>query len=35
MRTGSKDVEHFVRSQTEEGYIGAIGEAGRASSRPS
>ncbi len=27
-RTGSKDVEHFVRSQTEEGYIGAIREAG-------
>ncbi len=28
MRTGSKDVEHFVRSQTEEGYIAEIREAG-------
>ena len=27
-RTGSKDVEHFVRSQTEEGYIAEIREAG-------
>jgi predicted TIM-barrel fold metal-dependent hydrolase len=27
-RTGSKDVEHFVRSQTEEGYVAEIRETG-------
>jgi predicted TIM-barrel fold metal-dependent hydrolase len=27
-RTGSKDVEHFARSQTEEGYLAEIREAG-------
>ncbi len=27
-RTGSRDVEHFVRSQTEDGYIAEIREAG-------
>ena len=27
-RTGSHDAEHFVRSQTEEGYLAEIGESG-------